>query len=233
MRYLFFISWLKTREKKLADQIDFDRMINASSLEESFKVLNDTDYAPYIANKSYLDVEEVIKEEREGLKKSLKHMGMDQDLLDFLFSRDEIFALGRRLKEGEEIDDYQEIVKEIKERNPQTAKEIDDFLVEIYFNQLIKFCLDKKEKETAKILKDYWQEKISNDDPQTKEDLLIGLEEEIIKKSKDVFSGVLPLLSFFIRKRKIDSLIRGIFSAKRIGLSSSNIFNLSQKTRAL
>ncbi len=233
MRYLFFVSWFRAREKKLADSVDLDRMIGAESIEESFKVLNDTDYASYISNKNHLDIEAVIQEERKDLEKTLSRMGMDKEVLNFLFLKDELFLLAKELKENifekkeNKISQQKNIAQRIIKENPSSPAQIDNLISEIYFQELILFCRKTKEKQIVDFLEKYWQR------IREKDDVLAEMEDEIIEKSRDLTNGIMPILAFFIRKRRIEYFIRSIFSAKRIGFQDSEIHNLITKTKTL
>jgi vacuolar-type H+-ATPase subunit C/Vma6 len=99
MKYLFFVAWLRAKEKKLADKVDFARMIGASSSQETFKILNDTDYAPCLTNKTPDKIEEIIEEEKEELKKNFSLMGLDKKTLDFLFLEDEFPEIEKNYQE--------------------------------------------------------------------------------------------------------------------------------------
>ncbi len=228
MRYLFFVAWFKAREKKLADQIDFDRMIGAFSLEESFKVLNDTDYAPCISNKSYLDIEEIIDQERNSLRLMLSKMGMDKQLLSIIFLKQDLMD---SIKNKESSD--QEINQEIKKRDLSEVNEIYDLIYEIYFKKLISFCKKTKENKAVLFFDEYWHKLEKENDIQKRDAVLVEMESEIIDQSQNLTSGILPILAFFIRKKRIENFIRNIFSAKRIGFSSNDIYKIMTPQRTL
>ena len=85
MKYCFFVAWLRAREKRIADQIDFDRMINSSTIEESFKVLNDTDYALFLNENN---IEEILEKGWLDFKKTLELMGLDKEIIGVLIPED-------------------------------------------------------------------------------------------------------------------------------------------------
>ncbi len=241
MKYLVFISWFRAREKKLADRTDFDRMIGASNIEESFRVLNDTDYAPYLSGETHANIEGIIEKERKDFRGTLLKMGMEKEVLDVLFLRDELDFVSREAKEkifGEktitERKEESDLFKEIKSRKPEKPHDIDSILLEIYFQKVIDFLKESKEKETEKFFRDY--EKVmrkTEGDSQKRDDLLMEMENEIIERGREEVSGMMPILAFFIKKRRIESSCRNIFSAKKLGLSSKEVYKLIDDKRAL
>ncbi|MBM3250987.1 MAG: hypothetical protein FJZ07_02020 [Candidatus Nealsonbacteria bacterium] len=244
MRYLFFVSWLRAREKKIADRTDIDRMIGASILEESFKVLNDTDYAPFISNKNYEDIEDIIEEERGDLRRTFERLGLEKSASEFIFLKDDLILLSGYLKEkffgkGEKKENaltkkYPEIIKEVEKRSFNSPEEIDDYIIEDYFQKAINFCRKIKEKEASGFLRNYWQKiKISKGNPEERDGVLVEMEDKIIEKSRECISGILPILSFFIKKRRAEYFIRTVFSAKRIGLNISETPDLINKKRTI
>ena len=242
MKYLFFVAWLRAREKKLADAVDFDRMIGAPSIEESFKVLNDTDYGPFLSGKTYLEIEEIIEKEKEDFKNSLAKMGLSKGVLNLLFLKDDLILLGQELKEkifkgsGKEelIKKYSRIVEKIQKSKPESAEKIDDLIIKIYFEKSIHFLKKTGEKEALDFFRKYWK-KISQTEEELegRESLLIEMEHKIVEKSIDSMSGLMPILAYFIKKRRAENFVRTIFASKKIGLDSSKIYNLIEKTRTL
>jgi len=243
MKYLFFVAWLRAREKKLADPVDFDRMIGAPNIEEGFKVLNDTDYGPFLSGKTYLQIEEIIEKEKEDLKKSLNKMGLSKGALNLLFLKDDLILLGQELKEkifkGSEkeelIKKYPGIAQRIQKAKPESAEKIDDLIIEIYFKKSIQFLKKIKEEEALLFFSKYWK-KISQtreEDLEKRDSLLIEMEDEIVQKSVYSMSGLMPILAYFIKKRRSESFVRTIFASKKIGLDSSKIYNLIERTRTL
>ncbi len=244
MKYLFLVSWLRAREKKLTDNVDIDRMIGATSMEDSFRVLNDTDYAPYISSESYEDLESVIKKEREGFKKELSEIGLEKNTLDILFFRDDLDAAAKKVKEimslekKEQQDVLQqesELVKEIANHNPPTPRHADDVVLSIYFKKTLSFLKKEKESELVDFFKKYQQTLVdtSKEDIVKRDEFLLQLEEELIDKSKALIQGVAPLLAFFIKKRRAEHQIRVVLSSKRIGILSTEVYNLIKRKRAL
>ncbi len=243
MKYLFFISWFRAREKRLADKVDFDRMIGAKSLEESFKVLNDTDYAPHLSGESHNSIERVIEKERDDFRKTLSKMGMDKEVLDIIFLKDDLQLVSEEAKEKifkekektfTEKKKEEDVLKKIRGKNPQEPHEIDDIVLDIYFQKIISFLNRIKEKQAKNFFEKYW-EKISGKDEDIRErdEILLEMENEIIEKSREEMSGIIPLLAFFIKKRRVECFIRNIFSGKRIGLDSKEIYSLISEKRAL
>ncbi len=241
MKYLFFVSWFRAREKKLADKTDFDRMIGASNIEESFRVLNDTDYAPYLSGGTHANIEGIIEKERKDFRETLLRMGMEKEVVDVLFLRDELHAVSREVKEkifGEktttEKREESDLFKEVKSRKPENPHEVDSVLLEIYFQRVISFLEESGERETEKFFRDY--EKVMKEtegDFQRRDELLLKIENEIIEKGREEVSGMMPVLAFFIKKRRIESSVRSVFSAKKLGLGSGEVYKLIDDKRAL
>jgi V/A-type H+/Na+-transporting ATPase subunit C len=224
MKYVFFVAWLRAKEKKLTDRIDLDRMIGASTLEDAFKVLNDTNYSPYISNKKHSDLEEIIKEERKGFKKDLSIMGLDKKALDFLFLEDQISFLRKEIKENyfekdskkRLFEKNKEIMEEIEKAKPEKLSDIDSVLSEILFKKMIDFCVETKEKEVTCLLKRYWQEMETNENIEQRENKLVEIEDRIVEQGRDSTSGIMPILSFLIKRKRAENHIRNIFAGKRL-----------------
>lgn len=242
MRYLFLISWLRAREKKLADQVDLDRMIGAPSMDETLRVLNDTDYAPYLSGKTDSDIEEIIEEERGDFQKTLLKMGVEEELLEALFLKEDFRSVAEEIKgeifqkgDGKNVFEKKkekDIVKEVKNRNPQNPQEVDDILLDIYFQRVIAFF--RKEKKVEKFFKEYQETaKRMKEDLVKRDEVLLKIESEIIEKSGEEIEGFLPILAFFIKKRRAEYFIRSIFAGKRIGMDSEAIYKSLTLKRAL
>ncbi len=240
MKYLFFISWFRAREKKLVDQIDLDRMIGAQTVDEAFKVLNDTDFAPYLSGKNYFDIEKIIDEEREDIKKTLVKMGMEEDVVKFLFLRDELDFACREAKERifheknfQERGREDEFLKEIRERNPENKEDVDDIVLDLYFEKSIAFLNGTKEKEGEEFFMNYYQRIKENDDFKKRDESLTKMEEDVIEKSREEIEGIIPILGFFIKKRRIEYFIRNIFALKRMGIDSQRMQKFIKEKRVL
>lgn len=232
MKHLLFISWFRAKEKRLVDQIDLDRMIGAKTKEEAFKVLNDTDYAPYLSGKSYLDIEEIIEEEKKDLKETLTRMGMEENVLKFLFLRDELDLVAREAKERlfqekntkEKADG---VLKEIKERKPKRKEDVDSIAFDIYFEKAMILL-----KEGKDFFKKYYAE-TKKDDKEKRDKTLLEMEEEIIRKSINEAQGIFPILSFFIRKRRTEYFIRTIFALKKMDFPPDKIQTFIKEKKTL
>jgi vacuolar-type H+-ATPase subunit C/Vma6 len=235
MKHLLFISWFRAREKRLVDQIDLDRMIGAKTKEETFKVLNDTDYAPYLSGKSYLDIEKVIEEEKKDLKKTLTKMGMKENILRLLFLRDELDlickeAKGKFFQERNIQEKKSEILKEIREKKAKRKEDVDSIVSNLYFEKAI--TLLKKEEKGQEFFKRYYEETKKNN-AEKRDKVLLKMEEEIIEKSRNEAQGIFPILSFFIKKRRIEYFIRTIFALKKMGFASDKIQGFIKEKKTL
>jgi vacuolar-type H+-ATPase subunit C/Vma6 len=210
MKYLFLTSWLRAREKKLVDNVDLDRMIGATTIEESFKVLNDTDYAPYLVADGDYDIEKVIERERKGFHKMLSVMGVEEEVLDIFFLR-------------ERMDLF------LNEEERQA-----DALLDIYFEKVTSFLRKEKEKQALNFFENYRNIiKKSTGDYKKRDELLLKMEKEIVEKEKEEIGGLIPALAFLIKKRRAEYYIRTIFACKRIGVDAKEIYKLIKEKRAL
>ncbi len=237
MKNLFFISFLRAREKKLADRIDLERMIGAIKIEDSFKVLNDTDYASFISGKNYTEIEEIIRDERRDLRKSLEVMGLEKETLDFIFLKDDLILLTKEIKEiifykaekeSDLIKKYFDLVKEVKEKGLNNAFEVDLFLTNFYYKRAINFCKKNHENSALSFFIDSY-EKVKKSEPKNLEErdrFILKLEQSLVEKSKSEISGVTPLLAFFIKKKRAEEAIRKILAGKKLGLDVSEIQNI-------
>ncbi len=227
MKYLSLTAQLKAREKRLPDSVDIDRMIGATSVEESFKVLNDTDYAPFISSRSHQQIEEVIKAERESFRKELRMMGVEEEAVKVLFLPDDLTEVAKTVKEKGEG----KIADQITAMKPKTPQEVDDLIVDFYLEMVVNFFKEEKDKELLRFFEEY-REVISGEEL-SREEALQRMEEDVIKKSAFETDGFLPLLSFFIKKRRMEKAVRVILSAKRMGLTKEEITDLIKETRVL
>ncbi len=239
MKYLFFVSWLRAKEKKLADRIDIDRMIAAPNNEEAFRVLNDTDYAPYLSGKNNSDIEEIIEEEKFDFRRNLEKMGMEKEMIEFLFLKEEFSKISKEIKENilkgnseekkfsQGKKENREIIKKIKENSPEKAEDIDRILLDEYFQRANIFLQNNKEKEMKEIFDEYYKI-IRNErgDLKKRDDNLFQIEEKILEKSNEEIGGVLPIFSFLIKKKRVEYLVRSVFAGRRVKMDSKEIYEL-------
>ncbi len=119
MKHLFFIYFSRAKEKHIADDTDFSRMINASSFEDAFKVLQDTDYAPYSLNKKPIEYEDAIEEEKKQFKEDFIRMGAEGEILEVLSIKQEnILESLKKIKSKKTIDflkAYEKLVVSFRE----------------------------------------------------------------------------------------------------------------------
>ncbi|MDD3728894.1 MAG: hypothetical protein PHH50_01045 [Candidatus Pacebacteria bacterium] len=138
MKHLFFIYWARAKEKWVVDSTDFSRMINALTLKEAFKVLQDTDYAPYALSKDSSNYEDVIKEEKEEFKKILLKMGAKDEILNLLsLNQENVFETAKKIKSKKVsafLKSYGQLLKEFEEtakkNDMELLKEKEDLLEE-------------------------------------------------------------------------------------------------------
>ncbi len=241
MKYLFLISWIRAREKMLADHVDLDRMIGASTEREAFKVLNDTDYAPHISGKEPADIEKVIEEEREDFKKTIRLMGVEEEVLEIFNLKDKFDSFSKKHKvdffekeKRENLSEDEEVFfQRAEERKIEELHEIDTLLLEMYFEKLIYFLGKQKEKDAKIFFEGYREIVLKEKDLKKRDDLLLKMEDELIEKSREEISGIIPVIAFFIKKRRAENHIRTIFAGKRLGINSTKIYELIKAKRAL
>lgn len=254
MKYLFFIAWAKAREKLIADKTDFKRMINSANIQEAFKILQDTDYALFATNKDPSLFEEVFQAEKMTLKKMLEKMGLDRNVLKFLYLNDEIFNFRIILKEKlfgikpktvgiEEAvnlrDDYGKELEKMKKLKVKTPAELDDLLTKIYFERMIEAAKKMKEKEILSFFKSYKDILVTfstykeDNKKQEIEGKLIELEKKFIQEAERKTEGLKPFFAFFFRKWQVEKFLRAIFSAKELGLVPQEIHKLIEEIRIL
>ncbi len=244
MKHLFLISWIRAREKKLADQVDLDRMIGAQNIKEAFKVLNDTDYAPYISGKDASNIEEVIEEERKDFKKTLDVMGIEKEVLEIFNLKDKFDSFSKKHKvgffeKGKEkkqslSNEEDEIFQRAEKEKLKEFYEIDTLLLDMYFEKVISFLKKQKEKEAEIFFQEYCDAVMGQkEDLEKRDNLLLRMEDELIEKSREEISGIIPVIAFFIKKRRVENYIRTIFAGKRMGVDSSKIYELIKTKRAL
>lgn len=133
MKHLFFIYSARAKEKHIADDIDFSRMINTSNIEESFKVLQDTNYAPYSLNKKAIEYESVIEEEKKEFINELLKMGAKGEILEILSIKKENFFKVLKKIESKKVlfflKEYGSLLKEfnnfLKGKKMEEAKKIE------------------------------------------------------------------------------------------------------------
>lgn len=241
MKYLFFVAWVRTREKNIADRTDLDRIIGASTMEEALRVLNDTDYAPFLLGKNHFQLEEIMIAERKDLRMTLERMGFGGDALDFLFLKEDLILLGGKIKrnlseptisDDKLIKKHPALFRKIKQCSLSTPEKIDDLLMRFYFEKAIRFCAKSGETEAGRIFKKYWRavQKANPEQLVARDGFLSDMEEEIIYKSREAVSGIMPILAFLIKKRRAEYFIKIVFAGKRIGLDEAKIVSALGKT---
>ncbi len=138
MKHLFFIYLSRAKEKHIADETDFSRMINSSGLDEAFKVLQDTDYAPYALSKKADEYESLLDEEKKAFKDSFLKLGAKGELLEILSLRqDNISKIIKKIKSKEVkvfLKSYGEkissLINSLKEGEIEEAKRKEEELIE-------------------------------------------------------------------------------------------------------
>ncbi len=242
MKYLFLNSYLNAIEKHVADQIDFDRMVNSDTSKQAFEVLNDTDYGKWITQSDCL--EEVLKKEKIFFSQDLKKMG-GKPLVDLFSLKADIINLRVHLKRKVfKLDSgnllswgksEKELKKEFEEEisiaeNKETPAKLDDYLTEVYFNRLEKYAGNSD--AVKKLIKDY-RLILKNYEGEIRDKKIKKLEEDFISLYSGKNEGLAPILAFFMKKWRAEKKIRTIMTGKKINFEPKKIKKLVEDLRSL
>ncbi len=242
MKYLFLNSYLNAIEKHIADQIDFDRMINAESKKKAMEVLQDTDYGKWALETDNL--EEIFEKEKSFFVEELSRMGVG-GLRDLFSLRADIVNLRVFLKrkffnlESGSLVEWGKDEKELMEffeEEIEVAKEIDspakldDYLTEVYLEKLKEFSAG--EKVVEKFIDNY-QEILSNYQGEIKDKKTKDLEDEFISENTKKNVGLAPVFAFFMKKWRAEKKVRTIITGKEIEFSPKKIKNLVEDLRSI
>lgn len=234
MNYLFFSAWLKAKEKTIADETDFERMIKSQNLQESLKILQDTDYAPYVNNIQSGSYENIFKDERKGFQKILTKMGMEEHFINLFFSDYDLPGLRRILKKQEKNTELErKYENELKTEIKLEDRTIDDFIKEKIIENKIKILTLLKEKKIKIFLENYYQKLKQGKSKEEVEIELKKMEQDFIEKGEMEHDGLFPIFVFFLKKIKAEKILRAIFSGKEILLEENKIKETVSSIRAL
>ncbi len=239
MKHLYHVANMKCRERYVADETDFQRMMGAVNLEEIYRVLHDTDYGLYVSPEKPL--EKIFEEEKYELRREFTRSGLPEKARDILFLSLDFFNLRILLKkeifgmegsfysagkkEEELKKNYPEIVEEGKSK--QNTVEIDDFLTEKYLEKLLE--KSKKDRLLHDLAKKY-KEKILAKSGDAE---LVKIEDEFISKARYRDEGIAPLFAYIMLKIRAEKIINLIYEAKKVGLPAERIYPLIKSVRAL
>ncbi len=242
MQYLFLNSYFKAIEKHIADQVDFDRMINCENAKQAFEVLQDTDYNKWALETK--DLREIFKKEKIFFRKELFKLGVGQ-LSELFFLKADITNLRIYLKnklfnlQSGQLVDWGKKEKELKEsfsaeieeaKSKETPALLDDYLTEIYLEKLKEIV--GKDKQIKKFIDKY--ELILNDyQGEIRAKKIRKLEDQFISSEERKNTGLSSILAFFMKKWRAEKMIKTIIDGKRIGFSPQEIKNLTEDLRAL
>ena len=172
---LFLTAWANSRTKNIIDGIDIERMIDAKDFKEAKGVLQDSDYAPYLMSQSGVSMEKIFQKDREWLRKTLRIMGLEKEVEDFLFLDEDLFLLrvvlqegifGTKFSEGVEkiLDEkrvdrirekFSEEIKEIAGEKLKTPTELSDKITSIYWNKKLQYAKKFGEEKLENFLREY------------------------------------------------------------------------------
>lgn len=242
MNYLFLNSYFNTIEKRIADDVDFDRMINSDNEKKAYDVLQDTNYASWALESSSL--EDIFRNEKIFFCKELIRFGFPE-LVDLFCLRSDITNLRIILKEKLFGLDSGEIVFSMKEKDQlleefkkeikiaetkENPGDLDDYLTEIYLERLKKYT--KKEKEIQTFIKDY-QKIITEFLGEERDKKIKKLEDDFISENTKKNEGLAPILAFFMKKWKAEKKIKSIICGKQINFSPAKTRELVEDLQAL
>ncbi len=242
MKYLFLNSYLNAIEKHIADDVDFDRMINAENEAKAYEILQDTDYGRWALETD--DLEEVFEKEKSFFQNDLSRMGVESlknlyslkaDIVNLrIFLKREIFDLdsGELLEWGK---DEKELIEEFSEEIEKAKKmespdKLDDYLTEVYFDRLGDFA------EKSKIVKSFVEdckEVLSEYTGEIKDKKIKELEDNFISENTKKNEGLAPIFAFFMKKWRAEKKIRTIITGKRMEFSPREIKDLVKDLRSL
>lgn len=174
--YAFATGKIRFLETKLLDANDIERMIDAPSLDSSFRVLYDTDYADNLSGLSVEDFEKAILEDLGQLKDLLVKIIPDKDFLKLLLLEYDFFNLKvifkgklfqkelnhlliklgffepadlKKIVLGEnKTDEYQEIKEIIKEADCFFSQQTEPYKIEFFFDKKYFILLQNLAKKT-------------------------------------------------------------------------------------
>ena len=242
MKYLFLNSYLNAIEKHIADQIDFDRMINAESKSKAMEILQDTDYGRWALESN--DLEEIFEKEKSFFIDELSRMGVS-NLKDLYSLRADIVNLRVFLKgklfnldsgslvdwgkqESELVDEFAEEIERAKEID--SPAKLDDYLTEVYLDRLEEFAKD--DGEVKEFVQDY-KEILNDYEGEIKDRKVKSLEDDFIFENGKKNVGLAPVFAFFMRKWRAEKKVRTIITGKEIEFSPKKIKNLVEDLRSI
>ena len=242
MKYLFLNSYFNAIEKHIADQIDFDRMINAEDEKKAMEILQDTDYGRWALESDSL--EGVFKKEKSFFVSELSKMGAGE-LKDLYSLRADIVNLRVFLKnkifnfdsgslvdwgkgEKELVDEFEEEISKAKEID--SPAKLDDYLTEVYLDRLESFS--KGDKQVEKFIKEY-RKILDSYEGGVKDKKIKKLEDEFISENTKKNEGLSPIFSFFMKKWRAEKKVRTIITGKEIEFSPKKIKNLVEDLRSI
>ncbi|MGM0439166.1 MAG: hypothetical protein ACQEP3_01875 [Patescibacteria group bacterium] len=242
MKYLFLNSYFNSIEKHIADQVDFDRMINAKDESKAYEVLQDTDYGRWALETENLET--VFEKEKSFFSEELSRMGVGS-LVDLYRLRADIVNLRIFLKNklfnldsGDLLDwgkSKEELVKEYQDeistaKSKDTPAKLDDYLTEVYLDRLEEFATESKEvKQFIESYKDILDEY----EGEIKDKKIKKLEDEFISENTRKNEGLAPVFAFFMKKWRAEKIIRTIITGKEIEFSPKKIRNLVEDLRSI
>lgn len=242
MKYLFLNSYLNAIEKHIADQIDFDRMINAKDRSDAMDVLQDTDYGRWALESD--DLEEIFESEKTYFSNDLAKMGAEKlkdlfsvraDIVNLrVFLKREMFNLdsGSLLNWGKNekqlLEEFEEEIEGAKKIN--SPAKLDDYLTEVYLDRLAEFS--KGEAVVESFIAEY-REILADYEGKTKDQKIKKIEDDFIFENKKKNEGLAPVLAFFMRKWRAEKKVRTIITGKEIEFSPKKIKNLVEDLRSI
>ncbi|TYQ14990.1 UNVERIFIED_CONTAM: V/A-type H+-transporting ATPase subunit C [Acetivibrio alkalicellulosi] len=88
-KYIYAVSRIRAIEKKLIDNLKFDRMVDSKSPDEALKTLLEVDYGHGLEIKSPLQYEELLKDEYKKVYQLLSDLAPEPEIINmFLLSND-------------------------------------------------------------------------------------------------------------------------------------------------
>lgn len=138
-KYITISSLVWSRESKMLDHTDIERMVDAPSFDDAYRVLNDTDYADNLLDLEPAQYRDAMRKDFTELYEFLKRDIPDYDLFRLLFIERDFLNLRLLLKEK-----YLG-VKEVESFEGETVYPPED--IKSYMNERKSMFLDEKFKD--------------------------------------------------------------------------------------
>lgn len=129
--YIYLSAKIRALEPKILDQVDIDRMINATDLGKAFQVLNDTDYSHNLLNVEPENYRDALLHSSQQFHEFLQKNIPDKNLFRLLVLKKEFTVIRLLVKEKFFGVDTEQLIKNNSIYHPNRPK---DLLFENHIN---------------------------------------------------------------------------------------------------